>query len=55
MSNRTVLTAYGAPSDRTKLEELAQASGLTASAWIVRQVRKQYEELRRGSEQKPQG
>jgi hypothetical protein len=51
MSKRTTLTAYGAPSDREKLEALAKAAGLTASAWIVRQIRRQFEEMHRGNEQ----
>lgn len=46
MSNRTQLTAYGSPSDRAKLEELAKVRGLSQSEWLIRTIREAHAQLR---------
>ena len=38
------IIAYGTEEDRQKLAVLAQLSGKTSSDWIIREVRRQYEE-----------
>lgn len=45
MSKRglTVITAYGKPSDRDKLKELAAQAGLSESGWVVEQIRREHE------------
>lgn len=43
MSKRTTLTAYGAPSDREKLKQLAQIAGKSESAWIIEKIRHAHE------------
>ncbi|RWI74792.1 MAG: hypothetical protein E5V72_00995 [Mesorhizobium sp.] len=37
------IIAYGTEEDRAKLAVLADLTGKTASDWIIREVRKQYE------------
>lgn len=41
-SRRTLISAYGVPSDREKLDALARAVGKSSSSWIIQKIREEY-------------